>query len=82
MLCYTDPNWDMNPVVVNAVKRVIKLFGTKHCFFASNFPPDLLDNWKGDSLYAAFNQLCIGLDREAKEDLFGRTARKAYRAEQ
>eukprot|EP01046_Picozoa_sp_COSAG06_P025682 COSAG06_NODE_2172_length_7410_cov_10.011890_5_plen_358_part_00 len=42
MLCYTDPKWDENAVVAAAVGRLIKLFGSGRCFFASNYPVDML----------------------------------------
>jgi predicted TIM-barrel fold metal-dependent hydrolase len=42
MLCYTDPKWDDNATLAAAVARLIKLFGSDRCFFASNYPVDML----------------------------------------
>ncbi len=42
MLCYTDKDWHEKPVIAAAVGRLIKLFGGDRCFFASNYPVDML----------------------------------------
>ena len=42
MLCYTDPNWGENKAIATAVGRLVKLFGSSRCFFASNYPVDML----------------------------------------
>jgi len=42
MLCYTDKEWNEKPVIAAAVGRLIKLFGSGRCFFASNYPVDML----------------------------------------
>ena len=55
MLCYVDPEWDSNPVVKDAVHKVIKLFGTDRSFFCSNYPPDLLEEFSADRLFNAFD---------------------------
>ena len=47
MLCYTDPKWNENAVVAAAVGRLIKLFGSNRCFFASNYPVDMLPDQGG-----------------------------------
>ena len=57
MLCYTDENWDENPVVVDAFHNVIELFGIDRCFFCSNYPPDLEMGWPIDRLLNAFDKI-------------------------
>ena len=57
MLCYTDPDWDKKPVIIDAIHKVIKLFGTDRCFFCSNYPPDLEEGWTADRLFNAFDKL-------------------------
>ena len=57
MLCYTDPKWDENALVADALQRIVGLFGTNRCFFASNYPVDILPDqgaWTPDKLYPAF----------------------------
>jgi hypothetical protein len=45
MLCYTCKEWDTNPLVVETIYKVIDIFGTSRCFFASNYPVDIKDGW-------------------------------------
>ena len=45
MLCYITPDWDESDVVVKAVHKLIVIFGPDRCFFASNYPVDVKDNW-------------------------------------
>lgn len=38
-------NWNEEPLVVEALHRVIRLFGVQRCMFASNAPVDQQDGW-------------------------------------
>ena len=84
MLGYIDPEWDRNPLVVDAVLRVIELFGAHRSFFASNYPVDNLGDgyghWTPDRLYPAFlNVVKDVYDENTIRDLFAGNVRKAYR---
>ncbi len=84
MLGYIDPEWDKNPLVTDAVLRVIDLFGAHRCFFASNYPVDNLGDgyghWTPDLLYQAFLNIVQGVyDEDTIRDLFAGNVRKAYR---
>jgi len=84
MLCYTAPKWDECKPACDAVLRLIKLFGADRCFFASNFPVDLLEDlggWTARGLLEAFQKLVAdaGYDRAAQEKLFAGNAKRAYR---
>ena len=57
MLCYTDPNWDSNSIVLDAVHRIIKLFTPQRCLFATNHPVDAKDGWPPKRLLAAFLEI-------------------------
>lgn len=80
MLCYTDPNWDRNPLVREAALRAIDLFGARRCMFASNFPADKLAGWTSGRLYTGFRELASHFGEEERRHLFGESARRAYRA--
>ena len=43
MLCYADLNWDSNRTVIDAIHRVVRLFGPERCLFATNAPVDAKD---------------------------------------
>jgi len=79
MLCYADANWDTNKVVVDAVHRVIALFGTDRCMFASNYPVDIKDGWPAERLFPAFLKIAEGHSEEERQRLFGGSAKQAYR---
>jgi predicted TIM-barrel fold metal-dependent hydrolase len=86
MLCYTDPQWDASELVKDTVLRVIKLFGPERCFFASNYPVDLLPDqgaWTPDKLYPAFLKLVqdAGYDDATIRGFFCANVKKAYRVE-
>eukprot|EP00038_Savillea_parva_P000250 m.95106 g.95106 ORF g.95106 m.95106 type:complete len:309 (-) comp10087_c1_seq1:132-1058(-) len=76
---YTDEKWDQNPVVTDAITRVIDIFGPGRCMFASNYPPDL-KVWPANKLFPAFLKVAEKYDDATKALLFAGTARKAYRA--
>merc|ERR1711865_96556 len=80
MLAYTDPNWDKNPVVLEAVARVIDLFGVNRCMVASNHPADLPGGWTVHRTYRAFSNLFqrMELGPVAQRQLFSETARRTY----
>ena len=40
--CMGPTNRDANPVVTAAVLRILSIFGVSRCFFASNYPVDIL----------------------------------------
>ena len=80
MLCYIDPNWDENELVVNAVYEIISLFGFKRCAFASNYPVDSKDEWESERLFKAFEK--ITKDKYSLEEramLYGGAAKSMYR---
>ena len=84
MLCYTDPKWDENALVADALKRIVGLFGTNRCFFASNYPVDILPDqgaWTPDKLYPAFVKVAqaAGCGELAIRHMFNANVRKAYR---
>lgn len=47
--------------------------------FASNYPVDKADKWDPERLFKGFAMLTDGLSEEQKADLYGATARRAYR---
>lgn len=47
--------------------------------FASNYCVDKADNWLPERLFKGFATLTEGLSDEAKANLYGNTARRAYR---
>jgi len=79
MLCYITPEWDQNQLVVDAVHRIIKIFGTSRCFFASNYPVDVKDGWPAPKLFAAFKKLASQYDDDVQKGLFAGNAKTAYR---
>ena len=87
MLCYIDVAWDHNELVVEAVTKIIKLFGEDRCFFASNYPvdfglPDVFGSWVPEKMYPTCLKLAkkAGVSDEGIQKLFATNARKAYRA--
>merc|ERR1711871_668656 len=76
MLCYTDGDWDKNDVVLDAVHRVISMFGPERCFFASNFPVDVKDGWPAERPFPAFLKLAAAYDSEARANLFSASAKR------
>ncbi|CAK9050604.1 60S ribosomal export protein NMD3 [Durusdinium trenchii] len=79
MLSYIHKAWDQEPSVLDAVHRIIRLFGVERCMFASNTPVDQQDAWPPDRLYAAFWSLAQPYGPESLRELFAGTARRAYR---
>jgi predicted TIM-barrel fold metal-dependent hydrolase len=66
MLSRIDPkNWDTNPIVIEAIHRIIKLFGVQRVAFASNAPVDANNNddddmslsWPASRVLAAFDKI-------------------------
>jgi len=80
MLCYIAVNWDQEPLVVETVQQVIKLFGAARCMFASNFPVDrnAKHNWSAPRLLAAFLKLSAHLPIAEQQQLWRGTAHRAY----
>ncbi len=56
----------------------IEAFGVDRCMFASNFPVDATYG-TFDDLYATFDTVTAGLDDDARDALFARTAARVYR---
>ncbi|CAE8665344.1 unnamed protein product, partial [Polarella glacialis] len=81
MLCYPDPNWDENELVLSALHRVIELFGPHRCMFASNFPVDVKDGWPAERLLPAFLKLAERYSEGERQELFAGSARRAYRCQ-
>ena len=79
MLCYTDLNWDSNRTVLDAVHGIIKLFGPERCLFATNSPVDGKDGWPPRRLLAAFLSVAKAYPEDAIQNLFGGSAKRAYR---
>ena len=81
MLCYTDKNWDKNPVVIDAVRRIIEIFGSERCIVASNHPADWFDDWTSPRNYAAFARIfdSFGFSIDQQRMLFGGNAKRIYR---
>ena len=78
MLSYLDPYWDENPLVIETVLKVIDLFGSERCFFASNFPVEQHQGWSASRLYSAFLKMVEHLSEEQQQKLFSENARSAY----
>ena len=88
MLSYTDPiHWDTNPVVVEAVHRIIEMFGVQRVAFASNAPVDGNGNsseeetlcWPVSRVLAAFDAMTASkYTEEERSWLFAEAAKKMY----
>ncbi len=74
--------WDENAAVVDAVGRVLKLFGDDRCCFASNYPVDVKDGWPAARLYPSLVALAdkLALSDEQKRKLFAENAKRLYKA--
>jgi len=79
MICYANKDWASNKGVVDAIHRIIALFGPKRCMFASNFPPDKGDEKTVGNLYAKFKTIAATYSPEEQTYLFELTARNAYK---
>lgn len=81
MLYYIDQDWDKNLTVIEAVLRLIRMFGVERCFFASNYPVDIQKGWPAHRLFPALRRLCDkgGISLGEQRQLFAGTARRAYR---
>ena len=84
-----DPKWDESKLVRTTVARLLRIFGPERCFFASNYPVDLLPSfgaWTPDKLYPAFLSLArealqtarLPCDDATVRALFRDNARRAY----
>ena len=78
MLSYIDREWDRSSLVRESVHRVMEVFGTQRCMFASNFPVEKHVGWPAARLYAAFRDLASHLDATGRQGLFADNARRAY----
>ena len=79
MLCYTHSEWDVDGHgVKEAVHRVISIFGIDRCFFASNFPVDIKDQWPADRLLPSFISLGKRYGVEGMHKLFHINAQTCY----
>eukprot|EP00438_Fugacium_kawagutii_P032376 Skav234879 [mRNA] locus=scaffold840:371446:378465:- [translate_table: standard] len=59
MLSRLHLDWDQQPLVLEAVHRVIRTFGPKRCMFASNAPVDQQDDWPPSRVFKASQDLAI-----------------------
>merc|ERR1719240_235570 len=73
-----DKQWNKNAVIIDAVHRVIGLFGVQRCFFASNYPVERAAGWEIGDLYAAFKQLSERYSDSEQRGLFSDNAKRAY----
>jgi predicted TIM-barrel fold metal-dependent hydrolase len=72
-----DHHWTPDSIR-RIVLDTIDVFGPSRCMIASNFPVDGLYSTFG-ALYAAFDTITGGLDRNDRVDLFAGTANRFYR---
>eukprot|EP00944_MAST-04C_sp_MAST-4C-sp1_P000289 g289.t1 len=80
MLCYIDPNWDENELVIQTVHKIIELFGCQRCALASNYPVDSKDGWGSSRLFNAFEKLTKEkYSAEERIMLYGGAAKLMYR---
>ena len=81
MLCYIHKDWGNKNIVKDTVYRIIDTFGIDRCFFASNFPVDIRDEWPAERLYRTFLKL---VDKKYSlrdiKKLFSENAKRAYRS--
>lgn len=78
MLSYSDPNWQQNALVKEAVLRVIELFGVERCCFASNFPVEGEFGWTPERLYHEFRELVCRSSKVDQQKLFADSACRIY----
>jgi predicted TIM-barrel fold metal-dependent hydrolase len=74
-----DHNWT-TASIRRIVLDTVDVFGPSRCMFASNFPVDRLYSTFGE-LFAAFDTITAGFDRDERSDLFAGTARRFYRTQ-
>mmetsp|Transcript_55211 Transcript_55211/g.119248 ORF Transcript_55211/g.119248 Transcript_55211/m.119248 type:complete len:307 (-) Transcript_55211:124-1044(-) len=72
MLHYPDKNWDQNPVVIDAVHRVIGLFSVKRCFFHVQLPRGLARGMACESPPPGILSHCGALHRGGAQRIFQR----------
>ena len=82
MLQYTDASWDENAIVVDAVHRIVELFGIERCMMASNFPPDAHEGWDAARLFPASRKLAERYGDDGVAKLFAANARAFYVGEE
>lgn len=79
MLSRLHPSWHEQPLVLEALHRIVRLFGPGRCMFASNAPVDGSDGWGPERVFQAFLKFSETYPREDVRELFAGTARRAYR---
>jgi hypothetical protein len=47
------PSWHEQPLVLEALHRIVRLFGPGRCMFASNAPVDGSDGWGPERVFQA-----------------------------
>ncbi|HMQ27098.1 MAG TPA: amidohydrolase family protein [Acidimicrobiales bacterium] len=73
------PLGSMDPDVLRPwVQEALALFGTRRCFFASNFPVDGLHGTL-DELWSSYSALTADLDAATRDALFAGNAERVYR---
>ena len=90
MLSRIDPkSWDINPIVIEAIHRTIKLFGVQRVAFASNAPVDAHNDdddddvslsWPASRVLAAFDRITASAYTTTERSwLFADAAKRMYR---
>ena len=80
MLSYIDKDWQNNFLVKDTVLKIIDTFGVDRCFFASNFPVELNEDWPSEKLFEAFRDLVKSFNPDDQRKLFSENAKRVYKA--
>jgi predicted TIM-barrel fold metal-dependent hydrolase len=80
MLSYIDKDWQNNFLVKDIVLKIIDAFGVDRCFFASNFPVELNEDWPSEKLFDAFRDLVQSFSPDDQRKLFSENAKRVYKA--
>ena len=79
MLSYIDKDWQNNFLVKDTVLKIIDTFGVDRCFFASNFPVELNEDWPSEKLLDAFKDLVKSFSPADQRKLFSENAKRVYK---
>ncbi|MDA0289167.1 MAG: amidohydrolase family protein, partial [Proteobacteria bacterium] len=60
--------------------KIIDTFGVDRCFFASNFPVELNEDWPSEKLLDAFRDLVKSFSPDEQRKLFSENAKRVYKA--
>jgi predicted TIM-barrel fold metal-dependent hydrolase len=78
----TDPTWEHEQLVLDKAEEIIKLFTSKRCMFATNFPCDSTEkfgSWTGKGMVETFKKLAARFEPYEAEFLWKETAMRTYR---